>query len=173
MIYLSGHKLIDDSDWKNTNAGTNLWAISQVKPGYLSAKDGSYYSDDVDVSTVIPLSNTSKFVFTVFDYELLGNDDRQKCIFYDSNENFLSKQTLLAGVNSIPASNAKYLGISLNLSSLDNTFKPNNQMQWIKTNKIKLELGSIATQWSPAPQDLVTQSDLDDLKAQIEQLKSK
>lgn len=37
----------------------------------------------------------------------------------------------------------------------------------------KLEKGSIATPWCPAPEEIVTRSDLDDLKSQINQLKTK
>lgn len=38
---------------------------------------------------------------------------------------------------------------------------------------LKLERGAVPTQWSPAPQDLVLKSDLDALKAEIDQLKQK
>lgn len=39
--------------------------------------------------------------------------------------------------------------------------------------RMKLEVGAESTSWCPAPEELITKSDLDDLKAQIEQLKSK
>ena len=41
----------------------------------------------------------------------------------------------------------------------------------IEINDLKVERGTVATQWSPAPQDLVLRSDLDALKAEIDQLK--
>lgn len=40
-------------------------------------------------------------------------------------------------------------------------------------NYLKVERGTVATPWCPAPQDLVLKSDLDALKAEIEQLKQK
>lgn len=41
----------------------------------------------------------------------------------------------------------------------------------IVLNRIKVERGSVATQWCPAPEDYAMKSDLDALKAEIEQLK--
>lgn len=43
----------------------------------------------------------------------------------------------------------------------------------IHVKDLKLERGSIATQWSPAPEDLVLKSDFDDLKSDIQALKNK
>lgn len=54
-----------------------------------------------------------------------------------------------------------------------NTALKTNQPIKVKFDKMKLEKGTESTDWCPAYDDYVMQSDLDDLKAQIEQLKSK
>lgn len=184
MIYADGHKLIDDSDWANTALGTNLvldskgpFAIecvnktNQLDKNWELSKDSKSFPDNLryialsyDYVLSSDFSGNVKIQFNNAPWDLNGN---QMALNTENKAGRFAKVIDLTQTNGASWAdwkNRSFTGICL---------REDNAIGTITISKIKLEIGTQITNWSPAPEDLVTKSDLDDLKAQIEQLKSK
>lgn len=177
MIYASGHKLIDDSDWKNSSAGTNLFIGSQNFDNFSffgnAVKTDQKYKNGTIVKITSNSMNNSVQMLNLPKSTLLSWSIYAKA---DSSNAKLHTELNGGGGKTIIAltqdwQRYSFNGYSDNVGTLFLWEESGDGNIYLALPKI--ELGSIATQWSPAPQDLVTQSDLDDLKAEIEQLKSK
>ena len=190
-IYISKKKIIDETDWQNTNAGTNLVKNVQVLNPQ-NQPDGSGTIKDCSFSAPqnnnwcfykIPLniSFRENDVFTVSAFATLTgpkaadglykvtifNQDTSVC--YDPNADLVflkagqrSSKTIKVNADSDPNKPPMLLIYSGKAgSTAGNT---------IHVQDVKLERGSVATQWSPAPEDLILRSEFDDLKAKVESL---
>lgn len=177
MIYASGHKLIDDSDWKNSSAGTNLFIGSQNFDNFSffgnAIKTDQKYKNGTIVKIASNSMNNSVQIGNLPKNTLLSWSIYAKA---DTSSGTLHTELNGGGGFSNIQLTQNWKRYAFNGSSDDvgvALFWKYSGDGNIYLALPKIELGSIATQWSPAPQDLVTQSDLDDLKAEIAQLKSK
>lgn len=190
-IFINKKKIIDETDWQNTNSGTNLVKDVQVL-NLLDQPAG--IGTTVDFTGVaqpnndwtfwkIPLNISFKRndVFTVSAFATLTgpkvadglyeitiyNQDTSTCYDPTSDTVFLksgqrSSKTIKVNADSDPNKPPVLLVYSGKVgSTAGNT---------IHVQNIKLEHGSVATQWSPAPEDLVLKSEFDSLKEKLDSL---
>lgn len=194
QIYGNGDKLITSSDWHNTSAGTNLVYGNVFDNQGFSATNVIGTTRHTTLKTINDLDNW-KFcrtplncsfkkgdtitisLFGVLTGKQVGDGQYKATIMsadtntcYDDHPDDVwiksgsrESKTIVVNADSNPT-NPPYVLIYAGKagSTGGNT---------IEINDLKVERGSIATQWSPAPQDLVLKSDLDALKAEIDQLK--
>ena len=155
---------------------TNIYSIylsdSETNPGlhadgtsYLSIEKNTFYTETLWFTTDISISPnfSSNLKFTAhggytetmagISTKTIGNNQYKVSGFFNSKEQ-----------NSIDLAYITSFGTQcLNTKS---------ELQ-VRFDAVKLEKGTESTDWCPAYDDYAMQSDLDDLKAQIEQLKSK
>lgn len=176
-IFADGHKLIDDSDWKNSSAGTNLSIGSQNFDDFLFAGDAVKTDQKYKNGTIVKI--TSNSINSHVQIDTLPKNTLLSWSIYakadTSNGTLHTELNGGGGLSNIQLTQnwERYTFNGISDAQGIMYFWKNSGDGNIYLALPKIELGSIATQWSPAPQDLVTQSDLDDLKAEIEQLKSK
>lgn len=177
MIYANSHKLIDDSDWKNTNAGTNLLTGSQSWKNFSffgnATKTEQKYRNGTIVKISSPTMNNSAQMLNLPHTTLLSWSIYAKAD--SSNVKLHTELNGGGGKADIPLTQDwkrySFNGYSDNLGALLLWKASGDGSIYLALPKI--ELGSIATQWSLAPQELATQSDITSLQDQINQLKSK
>ena len=177
QLFGGGEKILTNIDLQNTSAGANLlvgskdWAANVAIYGsvhlsdekYLNGKvfaltglgaDNSLQIQNLSAGTQIAWSVWAKSTGTAILHTELNGGDGRKDIKLDSNWT----RVFSHGVPGKP-------GVLF--------FWNNTANSEIDLCLPKIELGSIATQWCPAPEDYAMKSDLDALKAEIEQLKQK
>lgn len=191
QIFGGGDKLITSSDWHNTSAGTNLVygntflkntdkVVGTTKHTTLQTSDDTdnwnycrtplncsfKKGDTITISLLGVLTGKQvgdgQYKVTIMSADLsICYDDHQDDVGIKSGSR--ESKTIVVNADSNPT-NQPYVMIYTGKagSTGGNT---------IEVNDLKVERGSIATQWSPAPQDLVLKSDLDALKAEINQLR--
>lgn len=156
-----------------------------------SNNPGSIYLSDADVNkgikkdgtTYLPIEQNTYYTQTLWfttDAQFDSSNFPSNFIFYSSN----GSQYILSGVevHQIVGNQYKvsgYFNSKTNsdfdlgyISHFNQCLKITSTAQ-IRFDALKVEKGTESTDWCPAYDDYVMQSDLDDLKAQIEQLKSK
>lgn len=159
--------------------GSVDWNYSKSLPFYALAKIFRFQNNGaigtVLLRTNIQLNGTYTFSSMIF-------EERNAYVVGETYDFALSatidRKEINLGKISIPTQN-KWQKITL-------TFSASGHMTDIRLNAVtgipsggmgvngwKLERGTTATDWCPAYSDYAMQSDLDDLKEQIEQLKSK
>lgn len=132
--------------------GTNLFATTQLYNGYINYKSGAvkYTSDDL-ATKLIPLNGYDAFVWTAYDTPFVAGSSTFK--MYDTDRAYLSSaENLVAGVNKITNTQAAYIAISFNVTQQGGI--SGSPRTWLETNHYKLELGNKQTDWSPAPDDV-------------------
>lgn len=158
----------------------------------LSSNDsGSIYLTDADVNkgihkdgtTYLPIEQNTYYTQTLWfttDAQFDSSNFPSNCLFYSSN----GSQYILSGVevHQIVGNQYKvsgYFNSKTNsdfdlgyIGNFNQCLKITSTAQ-IRFDALKVEKGTESTDWCPAYDDYVMQSDLDDLKAEIEQLKSK
>lgn len=187
-IFVNGKKVIDENDWKNTNIGTNLISgpvfSNTLIPQSGNSKDFTFSAPKKFDWTfqLFPLNCSFKKgdIFTISAFATLTGSNnnglykasilsRDYQIVYDPNADTdwlkagqVCSKTITVNADSDP-NNPPYLSIYSGVagSTGGNT---------IHVQNLKIEHGSIATQWSPAPEDLVLKSDFDALKAKVDSL---
>ena len=201
-IWANGHKLIDDSDWTNTNVGQNLIAGSHSFDNFVNSEQlqttKDVYGNFQALSTKSWVSPTK--LFNV----LAGQTICYSAIIQAKDSSNLPTISINAGDNKYggtanvengqPVNNRIYIdnqgfpnGTKLKdtnqhvvyaffkvVSSglLSCRIEAPESCPWL-ISSIKAEIGNIKTNWSPAPSDLVFKSELANLQNQINQLKNK
>lgn len=132
--------------------GTNLFATTQLYNGYINYKSGAVkYTPDDLATKLIPLNGYGTFVWTAFDKPFVAGGSTFK--MYDADRAYLgSAENLVAGVNKITNTQAAYIAISFNVTQQGGI--SGSPRTWLETNHYKLELGNKQTDWSPAPDDV-------------------
>ena len=132
--------------------GTNLFATTQLYNGYINYKSGAVkYTPDDLATKLIPLNGYGTFVWTAFDKPFVAGSSTFK--MYDADRAYLgSAENLVAGVNKITNTQAAYIAISFNVTQQGGI--SGSPRRWLETNHYKLELGNKQTDWSPAPDDV-------------------
>ena len=136
-----------------------------------------------DATTYLPIEQNTYYAQTLWfttDAQVILSNFASNYIFYSSN----GSRYLLSGVEAhqIVGNQYKVSGYfnsktnsDFNLGYIGNfsrCLKIASTAQ-VRFDALKVEKGTESTDWCPAYDDYVMQSDLDDLKTQIEQLKSK
>lgn len=152
---------------------------------------GSIYLSDADVNkgihkegtTYLPIEQNTYYTQTLWfttDAQVIPDNFSSSFRFYSSS----SSQYRMSGVevHQIVGNQYKVSGYFNSKTNTDfdlgyiynfgQCLKITSTAQ-IRFDALKVEKGTVATDWCPAYDDYAMQSDLDDLKAQIEQLKSK
>lgn len=132
--------------------GTNLFATTQLYNGYINYSSGAVkYTPDDLATKLIPLNGYGTFVWTAFDKPFVAGGSTFK--MYDADRAYLgSAENLVAGVNKITNTQAAYIAISFNVTQQGGI--SGSPRTWLETNHYKLELGNKQTDWSPAPDDV-------------------
>lgn len=132
--------------------GTNLFATTQLYNGYINYSSGAVkYTPDDLATKLIPLNGYGTFVWTAFDKPFVAGGSTFK--MYDADRAYLgSAENLVAGVNKITNTQAAYIAISFNVTQQGGI--SGSPRRWLETNHYKLELGNKQTDWSPAPDDV-------------------
>ena len=190
QIFGGGARFLTEKDMANTNVGVNLaygnfWTsasndiIGNTRQASATASANYFHTANRlngnfkkgDVVTISAFGNlTGQNVKDGYYKATIFNSDYTHC--YDDNQDrILLKQGMRSSKQVVFNADTDPNNPPLLLfypgtvrSTAGNT---------IVLNEVKAERGSIATQWSPALEDLVLKSDLDALKAEIEQLKQK
>lgn len=175
MIYLSGHELVENSDLQyQRNLLKNSVSI-------LVDKDHRHsVSTMTNMFNIFPLDGSlnegEKVTISVQDIAVKGNDHISIGLWttdispFDTNggrNDFYSGSITLTITKSVNNPGIAIWAGSANTAT--------SETSSVMLKKVMVQRGSTSTMWLPAPEDLglATQSELDDLKAQIEQLKSK
>lgn len=190
QLFGGGARFLTEKDMANTNVGVNL-AYGVVRSSDLSTIYGNTRQASFAASSNNCYSATKLYgnfkkgdVVTISAFgNLTGQnvkDGFYKATIYDSNASYCydgdedrifltqgtwSSKQVVFNADTDP-NNPPMLLLYCGLA-------PSTANNTIVLNGIKVERGSVATQYSPAPQDLVLKSDLDALKNEIEQLKQK
>lgn len=177
MIYADGHKLIDDSDWINTSANVNLLSNSKsLEIPNADISKNKILNEKYQCGQILEFDDTG-LDNSGFQIGGLPANTIISWSFYAKSEDSTIHTEFFGGKG---ATEFKVNSFWTRYSFTTTTGTQGTLFIWRASGTKplylalpKVEAGSITTQWSPAPQELVTQSDLDDLKTQIEQLKSK
>lgn len=188
QLFGGGARFLTEKDMANTNAGVNLaygdfWTsvspniVGNTRQASATASVNYFHTVNMlngnfkkgDVVTISAFANlTGPNVKDGYYEATIFNSDYTHC-YDDNGYSVLLKQGMRSSKHVVfnADTDPNNPPILLLYPGPDDSTAGNT----IVLNEVKVERGSIATQWSPAPQDLVLKSDLDSLKAEIEQLK--
>jgi len=134
--------------------GRNLIVQSDLKNGYLNRDNGSAVSvaDNFYSDNYIATNGATVFTFSSPDYVFKGNWS-DTLAMYDSDKKFLGYQIINSPTQTLSQSNTAYIRFSINFVHEGGTiFKLSD---WLVNHRYKLETGTLATPWTPAPVDKV------------------
>ena len=199
--FVNGEKLATAKDIVRPNLLANSKKCEMVTPAgniqfgkfiTLSPNNlGSIYLSDADVNkgikkdgtTYLPIEQNTYYTQTLWfttDAQVIPNNFSSRFWFYSSSKSQYPLSSV--EVHQIVGNQYKVSGYFNSETNTDcdlgyirnfvQCLKITSTTQ-IRFDALKVEKGTVATDWCPAYDDYAMQSDLDDLKAQIEQLKSK
>lgn len=148
--------------------GRNLFALSKVKYGWMV--DSTFRASDSGNVAIenIPLYGNKKLIFSAYDTPFTSSNFSRILVFDDKNDLLTKFETFEAGkvidLSAYPTADHIALSIAL-WNQGNNTLNNVNQAQWLKDNRYKLEFGTVATDWTPAPEDVA--NDITQLSARI------
>ena len=137
--------------------GRNLFALSRGRHGFINPA-GNFIAGENDFSIAnIPLSGSKKLIFSAYDTKFKATDD-SRIVVYNAQGNVLGQVSPFEAGEVIDLSaypTADHIGLSLAVCYQGNNSVGNtNISQWLKDNRYKLEIGTLPTDWSPAPEDI-------------------
>lgn len=176
MLYLSGHNILTDNDlqFQRNLLKNSSNIVVDINHKYSTATASNMFA-------MFPLTGTAKqgerITISVDSLDLTTDDKfsvglwSTTIVQYGAENGVLSnsqKQVTLEVAKDTSNPAIIIWAGEINQGKI-------NENSSVRLKKVMVQKGTIATMWLPAPEDLglATQSDLDDLKAQIEQLKSK
>lgn len=179
QIYGNGDKLMQSSDWSNTSVGTNLLADSKNWNGitaYNAAKltDKTYLGGRIVSLSGVGLQNSVQInngcfpVGVPIAWSVYAKANKPATLHNEPTGGNSARIEIAVGTEWTRVSSFGSSQRSAILYFWNTT--PDTEIDLCLP---KIELGSVATQWCPAPEDYAMKSDLDALKAEIEQLKQK
>ncbi len=142
----------DGKDRFYVAGGTNLIVQSDLKPGWFDQGTGGMVdgANDFHSDNYIATNGGTVFTFSSPDYTFKGNS-HDPLLMYDSNKNYLGCQLITSPTQTLSKSNVAYIRFSINFPDEGGT--TGKLSDWLANHRYKLEKGSIATSWSPAPSD--------------------
>lgn len=154
---------ICDSSWEAVNeiqvGVRNLIIISTATDGYRLDQSGDSYSDAKhQITEYFEINPSTEYTLTTYD---VTTDDSTyvSLAWYTSDKKFISRPTDTYVATSI---------LKATYVSPDNAFYCRVSYPIDLKNKIKLELGNKATDWTPAPEDMATIKILDTEISRVE-----
>lgn len=189
-IYIDKNRIIDETDWQNTNAGTNLVKGPVLDSEGKIQQDGNYrdYTWSTDRTNnysfyVFPLNVSFKKgdLFTISADATLTGDQAGEGLYKMTIYNSNTSKCYDPAEDSIPLKAGQRSSKTIKVTADSNPQFPPVLLIYagvagrtggntIHIQNVKVERGSIATQWSPAPEDLVLKSEFDSLKEKVDSL---
>lgn len=132
----------------------NLIIQSDLKSGFFY-EDGSVNGASINFRSdnYIATNGATVFTFSSPDYTFIGDYYSDRIIMYDSDKNYLGFQPLDSPTQTLSKPNVAYIRFSINSKYEGNT--TDNSSDWLSAHRYKLEKGSVATPWTPAPEDVM------------------
>lgn len=132
----------------------NLIVQSDLKSGFFN-EDGSVNGASINFysENYIATNGATVFTFSSPDYTFIGDYYADRIIMYDSDKNYLGHQVLASAKQTLSKPNVAYIRFSINSKNEGNT--TDNSSDWLANHRYKLEKGSVATPWTPAPEDVM------------------
>lgn len=162
--------LIDLAETGQNTVGTNLIVQSDLKPGYIDT-DGTVDTDDNGynfyLDNYIATNGETTFTLSSPDYVFKGSYN-DSLIMYDIDKNYLGYQRITSATQTLSKSNAVYIRVSI--SFVNEGGVPGNLSDWLAHHRYKLEKGSVATDYSVNPADILIKAD--SLQSTVTQLNS-
>lgn len=144
-VYQSGIKIY----------GRNLIVQSDLKKGYITRDNGGsfdYSPDDFHLDNYIATNGETVFTISSPDYVFKGNTN-DTLAMYDSNKKYLGYQTITSSTQTLSKSNTTYIRFSINFVNEGGI--SDHLSDWLANHRYKLEKGTTATPWTPAPEDIL------------------
>lgn len=149
----------------NSAVGTNLIVQSDLKLGYIRNDGGVAISGyDFHSDNYIATNGATVFTFSSPDYAFKGNSQCALAM-YDTDKNCIGYQFITSPTQTLSKPNAVYIRFSINFSNEGGTV--NKLSDWLANHRYKLEKGSVATDWSLNPSEILTQTDYAKIQAAI------
>jgi len=135
--------------------GRNLIVQSDLKSGYLARENGSVIDDgdDFHSDNYIPTNGATTFTLSSPDYVLKLINHNHTLSMYDSDKKFMGYQLIDFPTQTLSKPNVVYIRISINFVNEGGI--EDNLSDWLDHHRYKLEKGSVATPYSPAPEDVL------------------
>ena len=137
------------------NGGANLIIQSDLKGGYIDRYGGGIvYNGGNDFYSDIYTATNGETVFTFSspDHVFKGFIGHTLAM-YDSDKNYLGWQSITSATQTLSKPNVAYIRFSINFVVDGGTVE--KLSDWLSAHRYKLEKGSVATPWTPAPVDKV------------------
>jgi hypothetical protein len=135
--------------------GRNLIVQSDLKQGWLIRDDGSvmhYSNTDFHLDNYISTNGATIFTFSSPDYVFKGSWYNTLAM-YDSDKNYLGYQSITSATQTLSKPNAAYIRFSMNFTNEGG--EVDHLSDWLAHHRYKLEKGTFATPWTPAPEDVM------------------
>ena len=134
--------------------GRNLIVRSDLKYAYINRDNGTnnYDGSDFISDDYIATNGETVFTFSSPDYVFKGSGNHSLAM-YDSDKNFLGWQSITSPTQTLSKPNAAYIRFSINFT--DEGGASDHLSDWLDNHRYKLEKGSIATPYLPAPEDVL------------------
>ena len=135
--------------------GRNLASASDLKKGYLDRDNGGVFGySPVDFHSDNYIATNGETVFTISspDYVFKG-DTNDTLAMYDSDKKYLGYQTITSSTQTLSKSNTTYIRFSINFVNEGGI--SDHLSDWLANHRYKLEKGTTATPWTPAPEDIL------------------
>lgn len=149
----------------NSAVGTNLFSQSTTTAGYIGG-GGTIYpatSSNEIVSDYISVSASYNYAFQMWGTTPSGNSNWFGIGLYDSDKNFISR---IAPTGKNQTSDTVE-HVSVTLTTTSTVAYVRVSFRKFNDYKAKLEKGSVATDWSLNPSEILTESDYAKIKAAI------
>lgn len=135
----------------NSAVGTNLIVQSTLAQGYINRDKGSVipWSSSDFHTDYIPVSGITTITISSPDYTFTYKGDNSLGM-YDADKKFLGWQNLYPTTT---FSQEKVAFIIVSINFVDQGGISGHLSDWLAKHRYKLEKGSMATDWTPAPED--------------------
>lgn len=153
VVFIGSNKEDYGTTIETTSGGTNLIVQSDLISGYINRVDGTangVATTDFHVDNYIPTNGETVFTFSSPDYLFKGSGNHTLAM-YDSNKNYLGWQPMYSATQTLSKSNVAYIRFSINFVNGGGT--AGRLSEWLANHRYKLEVGSVATSWSPNHSD--------------------
>ena len=135
--------------------GRNLASASDLKGGYLDRDNGgvdNWGGSDFHLDNYIATNGETVFTFSSPDYAFKGAW-ADTLAMYDSDKKYLGYQTITSSTQTLSKSNTTYIRFSINFVNEGGI--SDHLSDWLANHRYKLEKGTTATPWTPAPEDIL------------------
>lgn len=153
VVYIGSNQVDYRATIQTTVGGANLIVQSDLIGGCISRVDGTanaVATTDFHVDNYIPTNGETVFTFSSPDYLFKGSGNHTLAM-YDSNKNYLGWQPIYSATQTLSKPNVAYIRFSINFVSEGGT--AGRLSDWLANHRYKLEVGSVATSWSPNHSD--------------------